>query len=284
MFDVISSYTVGAPDSSRTPLEKSPAASTAALPQQPESVSPPELDHALDHVIHERKYAWRMPREKDPEPDSGKEGIIQRFLNGVRDKLEEWARGFFNWLGGVLRKLFNGSNGSFLPRSSGYGWILLLEILLYGLAIAAACVLIYLIFRAVQNRDRGVPVVAAVPIRPAPDIASEDVGAEQLPEDGWVTLARELLARGEFRLAVRAFYLSSLAHLAERNLITLARFKSNRDYERELQRRGHSFPELLGLFGDNVSVFDGIWYGMHEVNADLVTQFAARVERIKGPG
>lgn len=284
MFDVISlATTASAPDPSKTPIERSAPVSSAS-PQQPESVSPPDLDHALDHVIHERKYAWRMPREKDAESDSGKEGIIQRFLDGVWNKLEEWAKGFFNWLGRVLRKLFNGGGGSFLPNSSGYGWIMLLEILLYGLAIVAACVLVYLIFRAIQNRERSGSIVAAVPIRPAPDLTSEDVGAEQLPEDGWVTLAREFLARGEFRLAVRAFYLSSLAHLAERNLISLARFKSNRDYERELRRRGHSFAELPALFGENVSIFDGIWYGMHEVNADLVTQFAARVERIKGTG
>jgi len=67
-------------------------------------------------------------------------------------------------------------------------------------------------------------------------------------------------------------------------LISLAKFKSNRDYERELQRRGHSFAGLLAVFGENVSVFDRIWYGMHEVTSDLVHQFAAKVERIKAGG
>ena len=97
-------------------------------------------------------------------------------------------------------------------------------------------------------------------------------------------LARELLERGELRLAMRAFYLASLAHLAGRNLISLAKFKSNRDYERELRRRGHSFPDLLSVFGETVSVFDRIWYGLHEVNGELVQQFAANVERIKRGG
>ena len=52
------------------------------------------------------------------------------------------------------------------------------------------------------------------------------------------------------------FIFASLAHLAERNLISLAKFKSNRDYERELRRRGHSFPNVLTFFGENVLVFD----------------------------
>lgn len=274
--------TANASETSSASLEQNTSApGTGPASGGSAAVSPTDLDHALDHVIQERKYAWRMPRENtDQGPE--KEGIIQRFFSAVGDKLQEWARAFFNWLGRVWRKLFGGSS-SFLPDSGG-GWITLLEILLYGLAIVAAGALIYLIFRAIQNRGRRSDPVAAEPIRPAPDLAGEDVGAEELPEDGWIKLARELLARGEFRLAVRALYLSSLAHLAERNLISLARFKSNRDYERELCRRGHSFPELLSLFGDNVSVFDGIWYGMHEVNAELVAQFAAKVERIKGTG
>ena len=56
----------------------------------------------------------------------------------------------------------------------------------------------------------------------------------------------------------------------------------NRDYEGELRRRGHSFPELLSMFGENVAVFDCIWYGMHEINQELVTQFLGKVEQIRG--
>jgi len=95
-------------------------------------------------------------------------------------------------------------------------------------------------------------------------------------------LGRELLARGDFRLALRAFYLASLAHLAAKNLVTLAKFKSNLDYERELRRRGHSLPELPPLFSENVSVFDRAWYGMHEVTEEMVNRFVFRVERLCG--
>src|SRR5439155_13859295 len=119
------------------------------------------------------------------------------------------------------------------------------------------------------------------PIQPAPDLTEENVSADLLPADGWLNLGRELLERGELRLAIRAFYLATLAHLAGRNLISPAKFKSNRDYERELHRRGHSMPELLSIFGDNSLVFERIWYGLHEINQELVQQFLARVERIR---
>ena len=63
-----------------------------------------------------------------------------------------------------------------------------------------------------------------------PDLAAEDLLATQLPEDEWLSLARGLLASGERRLALRAFYLSLLAGLGERKLLVIARHKSNRDY------------------------------------------------------
>jgi hypothetical protein len=137
-----------------------------------------------------------------------------------------------------------------------------------------------LAFHLWRTRNRR-PAIASVPLEPAPDLNDETIGADQLPEDGWAKLARELLGRGELRLAMRALYLASLAHLAERNLISLAKFKSNRDYERELQRRGHSAPDVLSRFGENVSMFDRVWYGMHEINDELVGRFAENVERIR---
>jgi hypothetical protein len=137
-----------------------------------------------------------------------------------------------------------------------------------------------LLFRFWQKRQPPIEAQAeAMP--PAPDLDDERTGADQLPEDGWLQLARELLGRGELRLALRAYYLASLAHLAERNLIVIARHKSNRDYERELVRRAHAVPELTGLFSANVSIFDRAWYGRHDVTVEGLESFAANVSRMK---
>ena len=165
----------------------------------------------------------------------------------------------------------------------GEGWMTFSQLLLFLLIVVVACALGIFIYRLWLNR-RPKEVVTSEPIQSVPDVSDENVGADQLPEDGWMKLARELLERGEFRLAMRAFYLANLAHLAQRNLISLARFKSNRDYQRELSRRGHSSPDLLSVFGDNLTVFERIWYGLHEVDGDSVGRFATNVERMKGFG
>jgi hypothetical protein len=257
-------------------------ASESAAPAKPEArFSPPELDRSIERVIQQDKYTWRMPREKTESAAPEQRGIIGRFLDSAVKLMSRWFQAAMEWLGKWLRKLFTRPSPD-RPRSSGYGWILGLELLLYALLAAVIVGVAVLAIRLLQAR-RKAPVHLAGQAMPAtPDLSDEGFGAEQLPESGWAELGQELSKRGEFRLALRAFYLASLAHLADRSLISLARFKSNRDYERELGRRGHSFPELLQVFSENLSTFERSWYGLHEVGSELVNQFAANVERLKG--
>ena len=232
-----------------------------------------ELNEKIREVMQQRKYTWRMPRQNlnEAETENGMMARVRGWLRAQRDRIIEWIRRFFGRHGRTRE-----------VSGSGYGWIVVLQVLLYGLVGLVIIALAWLLYSVLRNRKRTV-TIASQPIQPAPDLTDENVGVDQLPEDGWSKLGRELLGRGELRLAMRAFYLASLAHLAGRNLITLAKFKSNRDYEHELRRRGHALAELPGLFGENVSVLDQTWYGMHEVTEELVNQFIARVERLRSP-
>jgi hypothetical protein len=266
--------------------ESAPAAAspTAAAPSSA-GVSSAQLDGEIERVIQSRKYAWRLPREQAA-PDAGEKprGVIASFFEMLRDKLTDWAQNASEWLRDMLKKLFPARQPRSPQASSGYGWMFSEEIFLYGLVFIVLFALLLLGFRVLRNRGRKAEMVASRPVASAPDLNNDNVAADQLPEDGWLRLARELVERGEFRLALRAFYLASLVQLAGRNLLSIARFKSNLDYERELRRRAHSFPDLLSLFGENVAAFDRAWYGLHEVTADGVRQFAANIERIRSFG
>lgn len=260
-------------------------ATVTLSPKAPVSspVNPANLNRAISQTIHEAKYTWRMPREKIVESNT-QEGILGRFFGKIGAMLRNWARAALHLLDEWLRKLFRHQSTHSKSKSSGSGWIESLHLLLYGLLTVVLSSLAILLYRVWQGRRRQPAVIASVPIQPTPDIQDENVGADQLPEDGWTKLARELLDRGELRLALRAFYFASLSHLAARNLISIARFKSNRDYEHELRRRGHSFPELLLVFGDNLLSFERVWYGLHDVNRALVDRFAGNVEKMKATG
>jgi hypothetical protein len=246
------------------------------------TVSPAELDRAIDETIQQKKYLWRIPRERAAPTEAAEPGILAKFFASVGRMIRDALKATLEWIGRVLRKIFGGINWNFTPGGgSGSGWAALLQVLLYVLVAAVLLVIGFMLIRLWRNRQPKPELVQTEALQPMPDLLDENVSADQLPEDGWIKLARELLGQGEFRLALRAYYLSSLAHLAERNLISLARFKSNHEYERELDRRAHSFATLRQLFGENVNAFDRVWYGTHEANGELVTQFATNVERIK---
>ena len=38
------------------------------------------------------------------------------------------------------------------------------------------------------------------------------------------------------------------------------------------------------LFGENVTTFERIWYGMHQVDRELVLRFAANVKTLRATG
>ena len=257
---------------SSAPSERAPQADMRS------SVSPPELDRAIGEVIRQTKYTWRMPREKKVEKIE--DGVIARFLAQIRDMIDSALRAVLDGIKSLIDWLFPHRRP---PSDTGpkEGWMALQQgMLLLALAVTA-CTLAIFISRFLRARRRSEALIGSMAIPSPPDIEDENIGADHLPEEGWTRLGREFQERGELRLALRAFYLASLSHLAARGLVTIARFKSNRDYERELRRRGHAFPDLLPLFGENVGVFDRVWYGLHKVSIEVVERFVANVERIK---
>jgi len=73
----------------------------------------------------------------------------------------------------------------------------------------------------------------------------------------------------------------SQALLAARGLLTLARFKSNRDYQAELRRRGRGGPDLGPPFADSVTQFERVWYGRHEATVETVRIVTANFQRMQ---
>jgi hypothetical protein len=120
----------------------------------------------------------------------------------------------------------------------------------------------------------------AAALESTPNLEDDDTTADDLPANRWLELARELTAKGSWRLAMRAFYLATLANLADAELITIEKFKSNRDYENELHRRAHQKEALIQAFSKSRAVFERVWYGMYEVNRPDLDHYAAIQKRM----
>jgi hypothetical protein len=247
------------------------------------SVSAQQLDSAIERVMRDPGYSWRMPREKPPNVEGRRSafydfvdsfvGILKKGWSYVKDGLAK----AWNFIQKMLSRIFRS-----LPKMEkpGSRWTSFSRAWIFVPLVCIVSVLVFLVWRSRKNRRPRI-VAPEVSARPTPDITREDLDATALPEEDWLHLAGELMGKGEPRLALRALYLATLASLARQELVTIAKYKSDREYELELRRRSHSRPHLVGIFAENRILFESAWYGLHEVTPGIMDRFLQNQERIR---
>jgi hypothetical protein len=246
-------------------------------PARAPAVKSEQLDTTIERTIQKREYSWRLPRDAGEVQDRNSDSFMARLGRQIEAGMKaigRWIEDLMKWLSSKLRSSRTGSGGF----TFGLGSVM--EVAMILLIALLLGVIGWLLIRLWLNRDPSVKVVAEA-LPPTPDLTDENVSADELPDEGWIRLANELLSRGELRLALRAFYLASLAHLGERHLVTLARFKSNHEYEGELRRRAHALAAIPQLFSDNVSLFERVWYGTHDVTQEMLNQISGNLDQMK---
>jgi hypothetical protein len=253
-------------------------------------ISPPDLDRSIEQILSRREFKWRLPREK-PTDDNREKGFFASFMDGLVETLRSWAKAIGSAVKSVVRwvadvfdwlreRIFGTRARAQAGGGAGTDWMISLQGLIFVLLVLVACAVAVLFCRTWRRRGLHKDI-ASEAVVPVPDVADENVTASQLPEDDWLRLAREWMGQGELRLALRAYYLAGLAHLAQREMIRVAKFKSNRDYEQELRRRARALPELQAAFAENVGIFDRVWYGLHDVTHEALQRFQTNLEKIK---
>lgn len=249
------------------------------------SSSPREMDHAMDEVLNRRAYVWRAPREAGVKPETEQQDWLTRLMKSLGDSLDGLLRKMARTVKNILDWLFSksGMSGPGPQGPSRFDWTSGLNLVLYSVLGIALCALVYFLLQFwKQNRQPSLPEIVATPVMP--NLRAEDVAANQLPEDGWLSMARDLAAKGEHRLALRALYLATLAGLAHRELISLAHHKTNRDYAREVERRAKATPQLPERFKGIAAFFDRAWYGTMVVTPSALAEFEAHVLSVRSMG
>lgn len=229
---------------------------------EPAPMAPGALDRALDHVLEKPEYIWR-------EPPSRPEGVVADTAKWIRDVSEALAR----W----WRGLFERDDAEAGPSGWG-GFLGGTGSTVLWLVIVLALILVAAVVVSIVRRSAAVepPAPAAADVRRVA-LERDDLTADQLDEEEWMRLAREMIARGDIRLGMRALFLGSLAGLAARGFLALARHKSNRDYERELARRGLPLQALVSAYAENRRAFEGVWYGDRVPDASALGRFEHNV-------
>ncbi len=209
----------------------------AVLPARAaEAVPPKALGQSVQHTMQAPEYAWRVP---PPRTGIGGRPWVLRVADKVLDALNAVWRAIGSGLKSLFEWIF-GKIGKPPAPEGGAAPVSALHWSLYLLMAAVAAAAIWIAWRRrVFRRTGGTRPASsiALPVR----IEEEGVSADQLPEERWVEMALECLRDGKYRLALRAYYLASLAWLGQRGFVSIHSGKTNRDYELELRRKARQF-------------------------------------------
>jgi hypothetical protein len=244
-------------------------------------ISPEALDRSIDEVMAQREFTWRMPRQITAENEKAPKGPIASVVAWIIDKLGKGLKTVINWIDKLINWLID-----LLPSadhrisSPDENWITSVRVAVIVLLIGLLCTLVYILWRSWRRRQNAQAEIAATAVESTPDLEDESTTADDLPVNRWLELARELTEKGSLRQAIRALYLAILADLAAHELITIEKFKSNREYEVELGRRAHQKEGLLNAFSNSRDVFERVWYGMYKISRPDLDHYAAIQKRL----
>lgn len=226
-----------------------------------------EFRDNLRQVLSQNKYTWKYSPERK---------AIELPDNHILSRFGRWfAEGFER----LIRWLFKRKQSS---STSGQDISSMMEGATYLIAGVVLVIVIAILMRAISANRRKPRHVSLQPVDINPvDLENPDVSADSLPGDEWMALAEELISKGDFRKALRALYFSGLSSLAQSEFIFLAKYKTNRDYHREIVKKGHVDGELPVRFQSVVRIFEMTWYGYNRVSPELVSNFSDEVKDIR---
>lgn len=162
---------------------------------------------------------------------------------------------------------------SFFPKrvrtqSGGSRWVSIvgqIVVVILGLLV------LFYVGRLLMRRFARTPRKRAPKKRGALIILGEQLKPEDTATD-LLSEAEALARQGDLRAAIRKGYIALLVELGDRNLITLAQHKTNRDYVNAVR----TIPLLHSTMRGLTDVFERHWYGFAEATENDWANFRSR--------
>ncbi|MCF6177278.1 MAG: DUF4129 domain-containing protein [Victivallaceae bacterium] len=255
----------------------STAAAELVSPVAEQTVAPAELNDKIKQTLSKREYQWKLPVERAKTGEV--KSVLGSFVEYIIEEIEaaaKWCFDLWEKIFGKKKVVESSKFGAFLGWLSANRYVLIWSVIGLSLLIIG-----WVVFRWWRGRIK-TPAIKITEARVKEiDLTDEgNVVADDLEEDEWQDLASRLAAEGKLKLAMRAMFLAGIKALADRHLLTIARGKTNRDYRRELVRRGHSEPGKIELFNVNLGIFEKIWYGDYAIANSDFDSLSANVKQI----
>ena len=224
------------------------------------------LDASIDKVLERREFVWRFPRE-----EMGDDVALEiGWLKSLKELLGRWKERVEHW----VERLFNSDEKDDENRWDWDGFAGIGDVLSYVLIACFVLIVVYFTVRAwrMYQPMEAIEGSTNTLAEAVPDLNAEDVAADLLPRNRWVEMAQQLIAKGEFRLALRAYFLAQLSALASEEIVVIRLAKSNRDYSEEIGRRAHGQIDLLDLYRHEMRLFESVWYGDRQTGPEEISE------------
>ena len=131
-------------------------------------------------------------------------------------------------------------------------------------------VIIFILYAVTKNIKPGSPKLR---INIETDATTHVENIEDLDVN---SLLRKTIADGNFRLAVRLYFLGLLKELNEQGIITWKKDKTNHDYLSELSGKDFYYDEVRKL----TLAYEQVWYGEHRLTTESYQQLFTEFENL----
>lgn len=250
------------------------AAETSPVWKQ--TVSPAQLRNEIKHTLTRREYQWKLPVERSKHQSRS---VIGAYINHLLEQI----KGTLEWIFNFIDKLFSKATTTKASKLSAFlAWLSVKRyIAIWSVVSLALGIIGWMLFRWWRERQK-IPISKATEasIKVVDLTDEENIAADDMDENEWLELAARLIAEGEQKLAMRAMFLAVIKTLADNQLLTIARGKTNRDYRRELMRRSHSEPVKIKLFSACLGIFEKIWYGDYTLANSEFDEFSGNIKQL----
>lgn len=193
------------------------------------------------------------------------ESDIKNKLNTIFDKKfedENKKTKKNNWLSEKLENIYYWLNKNFKALKNIWNWFLL------AILVAAIIFIAIKVSKYIKNTQQFVEETSHQGLLQADDPRN----SKEL-----IIKAKEYEQKGDFRMAVRYYYVAFIIELEEQEILSYQPYFTNWEYQRKLLSMGYSQEEIYHL----TAYFDKVWYGMYPVTNVEYQHYTLNYEKIK---
>lgn len=210
---------------------------------------------SIAHEVDALEKATQSPSVKDQDKQKLDEILSRQEYQKPRaaeeSLFQKWSTEFLEWLARVFPRPSAASPS--LSPGGGLSLRLVLQIIVFLVVISYLGYRLYrsapYLLKRFGSREGGKKHDRVIL---GERIAADDSAADLFSE------AERLAREGNVRAAIRKGYIAALCDLGDRQIVRLARHKTNRDYLRDVKKHEGLFENMTGLTRD----FESNWYGL----------------------